>query len=108
MKNIFIIFILLISINNFNAFSQNQKVLEYAFSHNDYDHDKPLLDALNHGFNTVEADVHLINGKLYVYHDKPNVLDDNKTLENLYLNPLRSLIKKNKGVVYKNSQVPFI
>ena len=31
--------------------------LERAHAHNDYEHARPLLDALSHGFTSVEADV---------------------------------------------------
>lgn len=36
--------------------------LERAHAHNDYEHDRPLLDALDHGFTSVEADVWLVDG----------------------------------------------
>ena len=40
--------------------------LERAHAHNDYEHARPLLDALAHGFCSVEADVHLIERQLLV------------------------------------------
>jgi hypothetical protein len=70
-------------------------------AHNDYEHKNPLLDALDNGFISVEADVHLLNNEFYVSHFKPSVLDSSKTLENLYLKPLLNIINKNKGKVYK-------
>ena len=42
-----------------------------AFSHNDYWRERPLLDALSFRFNCVEADLWLIDGELYVSHDRP-------------------------------------
>jgi hypothetical protein len=61
--------------------------LAAAHAHNDYEHDRPLFDALEHGFTSVEADVWLVDGELRVAHDledaKPGV-----TLESLYLDPL--------------------
>lgn len=59
-----------------------------AHAHNDYLHPRPLLDALKHGFCSVEADVHLVNGKLLVAHD-PDQIDPSRTLEDLYLKPLQ-------------------
>lgn len=45
--------------------------LEKAHAHNDYEHERPLFDALSHGFTSVEVDVHLVDGKLYVSHNHP-------------------------------------
>src|SRR5512135_1483640 len=42
--------------------------LVHAHAHNDYQHERPLLDALDRGFCSVEADVHLVNGELLVAH----------------------------------------
>ncbi len=46
--------------------------LPNAHAHNDYLHPRPLHDALAHGFASVEADIHLVNGELYVSHDAPD------------------------------------
>ena len=82
------------------------KVLENAHAHNDYEHIHPLFDALSYGFNSVEADVHLLKGELYVSHDQPDIKSA-KTLEQLYLQPIDSLIRINTGCVYKNHKHPF-
>ena len=42
--------------------------LAKAHAHNDYEHTRPLLDALDHGFTSVESDVWLVNGELLVAH----------------------------------------
>jgi len=42
------------------------QALRGAHAHNDYQHERPLLDALAHGFQSVEADVFLVEGKLLV------------------------------------------
>jgi len=75
--------------------------LIHAHAHNDYLHTRPLLDALDHGFCSVEADVWLVNGRLLVAHDKDKVKPD-RTLEALYLDPLRERVKQNGGRVYPN------
>ena len=59
--------------------------LPNAHSHNDYQHERPLFEALENGFTSVEADVHLIEGELYVTHDHPETLEESKTLQTLYL-----------------------
>jgi hypothetical protein len=68
-------------------------------AHNDYEHKRPLLDALDHGFCSVEADVHLVDGQLLVAHDRFRVKPD-RTLQSLYLNPLRERVQRNGGHVY--------
>ncbi|HKS37354.1 MAG TPA: phosphatidylinositol-specific phospholipase C/glycerophosphodiester phosphodiesterase family protein [Verrucomicrobiae bacterium] len=75
--------------------------LPRAHAHNDYEHGRPLLDALDHGFCSVEADIHLVEGKLLVAHDRQQVKPD-RTLQSLYLEPLRRRVKANGGSVYRN------
>src|SRR5689334_4931704 len=75
--------------------------LPRAHAHNDYEHTRPLLDALDHGFCGVEADIYLVGGKLLVAHDRKDVKPD-RTLEALYLDPLRARAKANGGKVYPN------
>ncbi|MFJ6374188.1 phosphatidylinositol-specific phospholipase C/glycerophosphodiester phosphodiesterase family protein [Pseudarthrobacter oxydans] len=47
--------------------------LAQAHAHNDYEHGRPLFDALEHGFTSVEADVWLVDGELLVAHDLEDV-----------------------------------
>lgn len=70
-----------------------------AHAHNDYEHEHPLYDALASGFTSVEADVWLVDGELLVAHDLADV-DPDRTLESLYLDPLRDLVRDNRGSVY--------
>jgi hypothetical protein len=72
-----------------------------AHAHNDYEHGRPLLDALDQGFCSIEADVWLVGGKLLVAHDRDRVKSE-RTLEALYLDPLRDRVRRNGGRVYKN------
>lgn len=88
---------------------KKEKAVHYnAFSHNDYTRERPLYDALSNGFNCIEADVHLIDGKLYVAHDYPQDLSKVKTLDELYIQPLSEEVKKNGGSVYPHSNEPFL
>ena len=80
-------------------FAQVQPLVQ-AHAHNDYEHPKPLLNALQHGFTSVEADIHLIDGELYVAHERPLLKQQDKTLRNLYLRPLQSRIQAQNGQVY--------
>jgi glycerophosphoryl diester phosphodiesterase len=80
--------------------------LSKAFAHNDYEHENPLFDALANGFTVVEADVHLIEGELYVTHDPPASLESVSTLRALYLDPLKKIIRDNGGFVYPGYDAP--
>jgi glycerophosphoryl diester phosphodiesterase len=77
--------------------------LTRAHAHNDYEHQRPLLDALDHGFCSVEADIWLRDGKLLVGHDESSLRPE-RTLDALYLAPLRKRIAKNEGRVYPKGQ----
>jgi hypothetical protein len=78
----------------------------HAHAHNDYAHTHPLFDALEHGIASVEADIHLVNGQLLVAHDLKQV-QTNRTLQSLYLDPLRTRIQKFGGHVYPNGDPTF-
>lgn len=73
-------------------------------AHNDYEHSRPLFDALQYGFRSIEVDVHAWDDRLMVAHDStdftnlPDIMD-------LYLNPLDSLIANN---VLDKSNFPII
>ncbi|SPE63109.1 Secreted protein [Verrucomicrobia bacterium] len=68
-------------------------------AHNDYEHTRPLFDALDRGFCSVEADVHLVDGQLLVAHARFQV-KAGRTLQSLYLDPLRERVKQNGGRVF--------
>ena len=69
-----------------------------AHAHNDYEHARPLLDALEHGFDSVEADVYLVDGALLVGHEAKDLRPE-RTLEALYLEPLRGWVRAHGGTV---------
>jgi Glycerophosphoryl diester phosphodiesterase family len=79
----------------------NVKPLPQAHAHNDYEHARPLLDAIDRGFCSVEADIWLTPEGLLVAHDRKD-LKPERTLEKLYLDPLRERIKANGGRVYRD------
>ena len=86
------------------SFGQVQP-LPGAHAHNDYNNDRPLLDALSYGFTSIEVDILLINGVIYVGHDLPTNGNTLPTLDKLYLQPLDSIIKKNGGFLYPGSAI---
>jgi hypothetical protein len=81
--------------------------LPRAHAHNDYEHKRPLLDALDQGFCSVEADVFLSGKELLVGH---TILDlrPGRTLEKLYLEPLRRRARANGGRVYPGGPAFFL
>ena len=82
------------------CYSQGNFPHKQAHAHNDYEHEQPLRSALDHGFISVEADVHLTNGKLLVSHNRPQ--HDAPTLQQLYLAPLDSLLASHGNMIYPN------
>lgn len=74
--------------------------LPRAHAHNDYEHKRPLLDALEQGFCSVEADVYLVGEELLVGHT-PRDLKPERTLEKLYLAPLKERVQNNGGRVFR-------
>lgn len=76
--------------------------LTNAHAHNDYYHERPLLDALDNGFCSVEADIFLVDGMLLVGHAKFE-LKPERSLECLYLSPLKERITKNGGRVHSDA-----
>jgi hypothetical protein len=88
-----------IDISSCPAAPPNVVPLENAHAHNDYLHDRPLLDALDLGFCSVEADVFLVDGQLLVGHTR-GALKPDRTLESLYFAPLAERVRANGGHVY--------
>ena len=68
-------------------------------SHNDYHQPIPLLGAYHAGMGSIEADVFLKNGQLYVAHDSTEISRD-ATLRKLYLEPLAQLYVQNGNSPY--------
>lgn len=79
--------------------------LSQAHAHNDYEHDRPLLDALDHGFTSVEADIYLVGDQLLIGHDPADLRPD-RTLRGLYLQPLAERVRANRGSVHPGSRRP--
>ena len=77
------------------------KPLPNAHAHNDYEHERPLFDALDHGFTSIEADIYLVDGDLFVAHGSKEIKPD-RTLRSLYLEPLKERIVQNSGRIYPN------
>jgi len=77
-----------------NACAQNLS-FSGGHSHNDYEQERPLFDALEHGMVSIEADVFFRDGDLLVGHTASE-LQKSRTLESLYLEPLMNLAHNGK------------
>lgn len=83
------------------------KPLRQAHAHNDYEHKRPLFDALEQGFCSVEADVYLVDGELLIGHERRQ-LRPGRTLEKLYLAPLKARVRDNGGRVYRDGPIFYL
>jgi hypothetical protein len=72
-------------------------------AHNDYEHPRPLADALEQGFQSVEADLWLDGAEIGVSHDGAPFKG---SLKALYLEPLATRLAANNGSVHGDGQ-PF-
>lgn len=93
-------FLPLVALLAWRVFAAEPVPLVRAHAHNDYEHARPLFDALDRGFANVEADIYLVDGKLLVAHDRKNVSPE-RTLSSLYLDPLRERVRQNGGRVFR-------
>jgi hypothetical protein len=78
-------------------------VLKHA--HNDYEHQRPLLDALDAKFESVEADVWLNGNDIGVSHTGAPYKG---SLQALYLDPLAARVAANGGSVYGDGKPFFL
>jgi alkaline phosphatase len=101
---------LLFLINTIQLFAQPKKyTTANAHSHNDYEQANPFYEAWENGFGSIEADIFLQYDKLLVAHEQKE-LNNTRTLQSLYLDPLKKVIEKNDGFPYadKNKQLQLL
>ena len=67
---------------------------------------RPLDEALDNGFTSVEVDVFPVKGKLLVSHNERDI-NPEKTIESMYLNKLSARAKAYKGAIYPGSKTTF-
>lgn len=73
-----------------------------AHSHNDYEQAKPFSLAYQNRFGSIEADIWLKDGNLYVAHDAKDI-NPSRTLSALYLDPINNILASEKSI-YPNQQ----
>lgn len=77
-----------------------------AHSHNDYDQTEPFRKAYRAGFGSMEADVFLREGILYVAHN-PEDIQSGHTLKALYIEPIAEVFRRNNGKAFSGSDRSF-
>ena len=81
------------------ASPKDVKPIRDGHSHNDYWRNRPMLDALDHGFCSVEADVFLRDGQFWAGHVPAEIML-RRNLETIYFQTLKEQIALNGGTVY--------
>ncbi|HEY9532979.1 MAG TPA: hypothetical protein VIQ77_00515 [Mucilaginibacter sp.] len=66
---------------------------KFTHSHNDYANNTPFYKAFNNGFNSIEADIFLVDGTLLVSHSD-KYLEPERTLKGMYLDPVLYGLRK--------------
>ncbi len=102
-KNIIFLSLLFVLFVGNKLLAQQKTTVLPAHSHNDYEHERPLFDALDCNFKSIEADVYSIGDSLFVSHNFEDI-KPGKTLRQLYLEPLKKRILQNNGSVYGNGE----
>jgi alkaline phosphatase len=103
MKKTALIIILLI----FRIFTVNaQYTTLNAHSHNDYANDIPFWLAYISHFGSIETDIWAVNGDLFVSHNI-NDINPERTLDDLYLQPVVKLVRHNKGKAWNDHPSTF-
>jgi len=70
-----------------------------AHSHNDYERSTPFYAAASLQFGSIEADIHLKDGELYVAHDTKDI-QTVRTFRSMYLQPVLRQFELNNGQAY--------
>lgn len=96
--------VLLFIVSVFGVLHSNaQYTPRSVFAHNDYVHPVPFYTSYKLQVGFIEADIFLKEEKLLVAHTASE-MQDNKTLESLYLKPLEDMIVKNKGFAFADHE----
>ena len=72
-------------------------------SHNDYAQARPFWGAWEAGAASIEAEIWLVEGALYVGHDRKDITED-RMLLGMYLEPIRQVMQRNGGQPYADGR----
>lgn len=92
--------ILLFFCFTFELSAQKQRI----HSHNDYLRKEPFYEAFKAGCASIEADIFLKEGNLYVAHEEKSI-QSNLTFATLYLEPLSKISRQKR---FKNSSIQLL
>lgn len=96
---LFVIALVTLNAMLIGASPKDVKPIRDGHSHNDYWRNRPMLDALDHGFCSVEADVFLRDGQFWAGHVPAEIMM-RRNLETIYFQTLKEQIALNGGTVY--------
>ena len=96
---LFVIALVTLNAMLIGAAPKDVKPIRDGHSHNDYWRNRPMLDALDHGFCSVEADVFLRDGQFWAGHVPAEIML-RRNLETIYFQTLKEQIALNGGTVY--------
>ena len=65
----------------------------YTHSHNDYANNTPFYKAFTNGYNSIEADIFLVDGQLLVSHSGKALFKE-RTLKGMYLDPIMYALRR--------------
>jgi alkaline phosphatase len=99
-----VLYLFIILTSATNLYAQQKGTYNQGHSHNDYKQNIPLLRAYYAGMGSIEADVFLRNGQLYVAHELKEI-DTALTLRKQYLVPLFNLYRKNGNHPYADPKL---
>lgn len=77
--------------------------VENVHSHNDYLQNVPFYTAYSARCASIEADIFLVDGELYIAHEAKDI-NKNRKLRNLYLNPIKEQMEMNGGSGYPDGK----
>jgi hypothetical protein len=66
---------------------------KFTHSHNDYSNNTPFYKAYTNGYNSIEADIFLVDGELLVSHSDKALFKE-RTLKGMYLDPILYALRK--------------
>ena len=95
------VIIIILVIEFIFCINKDGKILcDRCHSHNDYMNELPLLNAIDHGYESIEVDIFLHKNSLFVAHYWWMRKKDAK-IDNIYLDQLYDIFKNNNGYIYK-------
>jgi alkaline phosphatase len=87
----------------FSSTGQAQLALSRIHAHNDYQKMIPFYEAYRLGAGSIEVDIALRNGELYVAHEIDEIRKEN-TLDSLYLRPLEKIAQRKTDIACSSSK----